>query len=144
MFFGSYQHTLDAKGRMMIPSKLREQLGSKVFIMRGYEHCISIYKEEDFLNRMKEVQKLAYNKEDPRRVVRVEARSVVEIDIDEVGRILLPKKTLDEYHIGRKIMIVGVIDHFEIWDLDAWELYISEAEKTYEEDSNNLAEREDM
>ena len=118
MFFGSYQHTLDVKGRMMIPSKLREQVGKKVFIMRGYDRCISIYKEEDFIKRMEEATKLAFNKSDPRKVVRVESQSVVELEIDEAGRILLPKRTLDQYKIGRKVMIVGVIDHFEVWDLD--------------------------
>lgn len=140
MFFGSYQHILDAKGRMMIPSKFRSQIGEKVFIMRGYDRCISIYKEEDFLHRMEEAQKLYYNKEDPRRVVRVETRSVVELEIDDAGRILLPKKTLSNYEIGRKVMIVGVIDHFEVWDLDAWNKYIDEAEKSYETDSDNLKE----
>ena len=143
MFFGSYQHTLDAKGRMMIPSKLREQVGKKVFIMRGYDRFISIYKEEDFIKRMEEATKLAFNKSDPRKVVRVESQSVVELEIDEAGRILLPKKTLDQYKIGRKVMIVGVIDHFEVWDLDSWEQYLKEADDSYEDMSDNLEEGND-
>lgn len=143
MFFGSYQHTLDAKGRMIIPSKLREQVGKKVFIMRGYDRCISIYKEEDFIKRMEEATKLAFNKSDPRKVVRVESQSVVELEIDEAGRILLPKRTLDQYKIGRKVMIVGVIDHFEVWDLDSWEQYLKEADDSYEDMSDNLEEGND-
>ena len=111
--------------------------------MRGYDRCISIYKEEDFIKRMEEATKLAFNKSDPRKVVRVESQSVVELEIDEAGRILLPKRTLDQYKIGRKVMIVGVIDHFEVWDLDSWEQYLKEADDSYEDMSDNLEEGND-
>ena len=142
MFFGSYQHTLDAKGRMIIPSRLKDQVGDRLFIMKGYDGCLSVYKEEDFLNKIAELKKLPFNKRESRDVTRVEMSSVVNLEIDDGGRILLPKRVLTEHNIGRKIMIVGVIDHFEIWDLDAWEDYISKKNDLYEETADSLNKQE--
>lgn len=138
MFFGSYQHTLDAKGRMTIPSRMKDQVGSQLFILKGYDGCISVYKEEDFLKKMQELQKLPFNQLDSRDCVRLELASVVDLEVDEVGRVLLPKKVLQSYKIGKKVMIVGVLDHFEIWDLAAWEKYSNEKDALYEQKANLL------
>lgn len=138
MFFGSYQHTLDAKGRMAIPSRMKDQVGSVLFIMKGFDGCISVYKEEDFQNKMNELRKLPFNELDSRDYIRAELSSVVDLEVDDAGRILLPKRVLQSYNIGKQIMIVGMLDHFEIWDLDAWTKYIDEKNKLYEEKANNL------
>ena len=138
MFFGSYQHTLDAKGRMTIPSRMKDEVGSILFIMKGFDGCISVYKEEDFQNKMNELKKLPFNQLDSRDYIRAELSSVVDLEVDDVGRVLLPKKVLQSYNIGKKIMIVGMLDHFEIWDLDAWNDYIDEKNKQYEEKANLL------
>lgn len=138
MFFGSYQHTLDAKGRMTIPSRMKDEVGSILFIMKGFDGCISVYKEEDFQNKMNELKKLPFNQLDSRDYIRAELSSVVDLEVDDVGRVLLPKKVLQAYNIGKKIMIVGMLDHFEIWDLDAWNDYINEKNKLYEEKANHL------
>ncbi|MCH5180383.1 MAG: division/cell wall cluster transcriptional repressor MraZ [Erysipelotrichales bacterium] len=138
MFFGSYQHTLDAKGRMTIPSKMKDQVGSVLFIMKGFDGCISVYKEEDFQNKMNELRKLPFNELDSRDYMRAELSSVVDLEVDDAGRILLPKRVLQSYNIGKQIMIVGMLDHFEIWDLDAWTNYINEKNKLYEEKANKL------
>ena len=138
MFFGSYQHTLDAKGRMTIPSRMKDQVGSVLFIMKGFDGCISVYKEEDFQNKMNELRKLPFNQLESRDYIRAELSSVVDLEVDDVGRILLPKRVLQSYNIGKQIMIVGMLDHFEIWDLDSWSNYIDEKNKQYEEKANLL------
>ncbi len=138
MFFGSYQHTLDAKGRLTIPSKMKDEVGTVLFIMKGYDGCISVFKQQDFQNKMNELEKLPFNQMDSRDCMRIEVSSVVDLEVDEAFRILLPKKVLRDYKIGKKVMIVGMLDHFEIWDLESWKSYLSEKEKLYEEKANSL------
>lgn len=138
MFFGSYSHTLDNKGRLMIPAKLRNEAGGRLYILKGYEGSLSIYKEADFLNLTAALEDLSYNQRDTRDVQRITLASVVELEVDAQGRIQLPSKLLGDYRISRSVVVVGVINHFEIWDAVAWENYLKQNEKDYEAKAEKL------
>ena len=143
MFYGSYEYNIDEKGRVVIPAKMRDSIGSKLYLIRGYEGCISLYKEEDFEKFVTKVQSLPFNKAKVRNYARVLLASVAELNIDRQGRMLIPTKTLKEYNIGSKVMILGQIDHLEIWDLDHWNQYKSESEKDFELDAESLLESDE-
>jgi MraZ protein len=138
MFFGSYNHSLDSKGRLMIPSKMRDYAGSKVYIMKGFDGCLSVYREADFQKELESLSSLPFNQKSTRDISRVALASVSDIDVDSAGRIQLPSKLLSLYNIGKDVMVVGVLDHFEIWDQVAWEKYLLENENSYESKSEAL------
>ena len=138
MFFGSYEHNLDAKGRLMVPSRIRNQAGNKLYIMKGFDGCLSLYREEDFAKKVEELSNLSFSSKDARDVSRIALASVSDIEVDKLGRIQLPTKLLSQYNIGKQVVVVGVIDHFEVWDAKAWESYTKENESLYEEKSETL------
>ncbi|HOC81199.1 MAG TPA: division/cell wall cluster transcriptional repressor MraZ, partial [Bacilli bacterium] len=124
MFFGSYSHTLDNKGRLMIPAKMRNEAGGRLYVLKGYEGSLSVYKEVDFQSLTSALENLSYNQRDTRDVQRITLASVVELEVDAQGRIQLPSKLLSDYKISRSVVVVGVINHFEIWDAATWENYL--------------------
>ena len=138
MFFGSYEFNIDDKGRVVIPSKMRDEVGSKLYLIKGFEGCISLYKEEDFQKYISKIQSLPYEKSKVRKYTRLLLSSVVELNIDRQGRMLIPVKTLKEYKIGDRAMILGEIDHIEIRDLDSWNSYKEESNKDFELDAESL------
>jgi MraZ protein len=138
MFFGSYSHTLDNKGRLMIPAKMRNEAGGRLYVLKGYEGSLSVYKEVDFQSLTSALENLSYNQRDTRDVQRITLASVVELEVDAQGRIQLPSKLLSDYKISRSVVVVGVINHFEIWDAAAWENYLKQNEKDYEAKAEKL------
>ena len=138
MFFGSYEYTVDQKGRVPLPSKFRGEVGDKLYLLKGYEDCISLYKEEDFRKLIANIQNLPYERAKVRQKSRLLASSITEISVDKVGRIEHPKKVISEHHIEKDVVVIGVIDHIEIWDTKKWDEYKTEGEKTFDIDAESL------
>jgi MraZ protein len=132
MFFGNYQHTLDNKGRLVIPSKMRDEAGDLLYIMKGYEGCLSVFKESTFQSEVQKINALPFNQKNARDYIRMQLSSVVELEVDKQGRIQLPTQLLSDYHIGKTVVVVGVVDHFEIWDTLSWVQYLKDNEGSYE------------
>ncbi len=139
MYYGSFSYHLDEKGRLLLNKKFRAQLGDKVYILKGYDGALSLYDETSFDAYMKAMQELPIlNSKDARDVYRIALSSVYDLAIDKVGRIVIPASLLSRYNISRDVMVIGLIDHFEIWDKDKWESYLSDNEKDYEIKSEKL------
>ena len=140
MFFGSYSYNIDDKGRIVIPSKFRQEAGEKLYLMRGFDGCISLYKTEDFIRYVEEVKKLPKENAKSRAYLRLLLSSTVELSIDKQGRSLIPKETLKKFGFDNNIaiMFVGQIDHIEVWQLEEWENYQKLHEDSYEEDAEEL------
>lgn len=138
MFFGSYEYNIDEKGRISIPSKFRNEIGDRLYLIKGYEGCISLYKEEYFQRYITNIQNLPYEKAKVRQHARILLQSVVELSIDKAGRVLIPSRTLKEYNIGKSVLLLGSLDHLEIWDIDKWNAYKEENEKNFELDAEDL------
>ena len=140
MYFGYYEHSLDDKGRLMIPSKLREGLssGSPLFVIKGFDGCLSIYNESAFSVLCDNLQKLQYESKDNRSYIRNVLSSVVQLNVDKLGRIQIPTLVLAKFNISRQVAVIGVGDHFEVWDLEAYAKYDEENSSRYEEVADNL------
>jgi len=138
MFFGKYESNLDEKGRVVIPSKYREELGDKLYLIKGFEGCVSLYKEEDFTNFIDNLKRLQYEKSKVRQYQRLLLESVVELTIDKHGRVLIPTRTLKEYEISSKVTIVGVINHLELWNSIKYDNYKKDNEGNFELDAESL------
>ena len=143
MFFGSYTHNLDEKGRLVIPSKMREELGLKAYILKGFDGALSIFKEEDFINLTNELKNLPFNKKNSRVYLRIQLASACELDIDRQGRALLPTQLLNKYQIGKEVIVIGALDHIEVWNKKDYEAYEKNADSSFENIAEELDEKED-
>ena len=138
MFFGTYEHNLDEKGRLVIPSKFREEVGSKIYIMKGFDKSLSIYKESEFEKLSKEFDTYSFNHKTYRDYLRVRLASTFELDVDKQGRVQLPTQLLKKYNIGKEVVVIGAGDHLEVWNKSEFEAYEKEADSEFEENAENL------
>ena len=138
MFFGSYQHNLDAKGRLLLPSRFRNEAGNLLYIMKGFDGALSIFKEVDFKKLVDNIENHPFNKKDSRDYIRVQLASVREMEVDSLGRILIPKEILNKYHLGREVIVIGVGDHIEIWNREDYERYEQETNEAFERIAENI------
>ena len=143
MFFGSYTHNLDDKGRLVIPSKMREELGLKAYILKGFDGALSIYKESEFQNLVVELKNLPFNKKNSRAYLRIQLASACELDIDRQGRALLPTQLLNKYQIGKEVIVIGALDHIEVWNRKDYEEYEKNADSSFETIAEELSGNED-
>lgn len=138
MFFGRFNHSLDDKGRLVIPSKMRDQFSRLIYIMKGYDGALAIYKEQEFLKLVEQAEKLDFNKKNTRFYLRSQLASTCELELDKQGRVQIPTQLLNQYQIGKDVIIIGVGDHIEVWDKAIYEKYENEANENFEEIAENL------
>ena len=137
MFFGNYAHSLDEKGRLVIPRKMRDELGYKVYIMKGYDGALSIFKEEAFNKLVEELESLSFDRKENRDYLRIKLASVVDLDVDKMGRVQIPQALLVKYQIGKDVIVLGSGNHIEVWDAKKYKEYFSSIEDEFE----GIAER---
>jgi MraZ protein len=140
MFFGSYLYSIDEKGRLVIPSKMRGISGNTVFAMRGFEKCLTLYTQETFEKFANQLQTLNFNQVQVRQYVRLALASVVELTFDTHGRIQLPVETMKAFGLQKQVKIIGVNDHMEIWDLDQWTEYEKDQQVNFESNAEDLGQ----
>ena len=138
MFIGTYYHNLDEKCRLVIPSKMRDELGSRAYILKGFDGALSIYKESEFIELAQKLQKLPFNKKDARAYLRIQLASACELDIDRQGRALLPTQLLNKYGIGKEVAVIGAYDHIEVWNKADYEAYEQNANTSFEDIAEGL------
>ena len=138
MFFGNYSHSLDEKGRLVIPRKMREVLGLKIFIMKGFDGALAIYKEEAFSALVEELKKYSFNKKENRDYLRIKLASIVELEVDKLGRVQIPQAILTKYHISKDVVVLGAGDHIEVWDNKSFDEYYNSVEEDYEDIAERL------
>jgi len=138
MLFGSCSHTLDEKNRLVIPSRMRSEIGTHLYIMKGFDGALSIYPEASFQKLMNEFNSLLFNKKDSRSYLRVQLATTSELDLDKLGRAVIPNSLLSKYNISKEVIVLGAGDHIEVWDAKAYREYESEAESNFEDIAENL------
>lgn len=143
MFYGSYFHVLDEKNRLYLPSKLRQNAGERLYILKGYDGTLAIYTEESFKKYTEELSTLSFANPLSRDVSRVALSSVYELEFDKANRIQIPTALIERYEITKDVVVLGVIDHIELWSKDKWENYLKENEKDFEEKSEQLFKKND-
>lgn len=125
---GTYQHTLDAKGRLFIPAKLREELGETFYVTISREHCLYAYNEADWQRLSEKAMELPYSAQSRLRPMFAFA---CKCEPDAQGRILLPQSLREKIGLGREVTVVGVNNHAEFWNKAEWD-EICAAESTPE------------
>lgn len=138
MFFGQYEHSIDEKNRLMIPRKMRDEAGVKLFIMKGFDGALAIYKADAFEKLVNETEALPFNMRNARDYMRATLASVSEIDVDKQGRIQIPTYLMNKYNISKDVVIIGVGDHFEVWAKEAYEAYEKRVNEEFESNAESL------
>ncbi|PWG00631.1 division/cell wall cluster transcriptional repressor MraZ [Levilactobacillus bambusae] len=138
MFMGEFKHSIDSKGRLIIPAKFREQLGSEFVVTRGMDGCLFGYPMSAWHDLEDKLNQLPLNKKDARAFVRFFYSAATECQVDKQGRINLPEPLIDHAAIQKGCVIVGVADRFEIWSEDRWDSFSNDAEENFDEIAENL------
>jgi len=123
LFYGEYQHSLDAKGRMIVPSKFREGLGEKFILTKGLDECLFAYSLEEWSNLEQKLKTLPFTDKDVRAFVRFFFAGATECELDKQGRILIPQNLRDYAKLEKELYIIGVSTRVEIWEKNKWEEY---------------------
>ncbi len=140
MFLGEYRHSIDTKGRLFIPARFRSGENQRFYVNRGLDGCLSVFTEEGWNAQQARVNEMDMMKKDARDFKRIYFSNAAETVCDRQGRINLPAPLLKVANLEREVVVVGVSDHFEIWDTHRWEEYQHESSKRYEEIAENLAQ----
>ena len=142
MFYGEYEHTIDKKGRLIIPSKFREFLKEydleKLYITRGLDKCLFVFTESEWKSQESKFKSISFTKSEARKFNRFYFAGAVQIECDRQGTILIPKYLKDYAGIKRDVMIIGVSNRIEVWSKDAWHQYYDDAKGSFEDIAEKL------
>ncbi len=114
---GEYQHSLDAKGRLFIPARLRDELGAEFYVTLSMDHCLNAYSAEQWDIFSSKVNAMPYIKQ---RAMRPLFSNACKCELDTQGRILLPQKLRDQAGLTKNVTVLGSNNHAEFWDSDEW------------------------
>ncbi|MCI5971147.1 MAG: division/cell wall cluster transcriptional repressor MraZ [Clostridia bacterium] len=122
-FSGEYQHSVDAKGRMIVPSKFRDLLGETFMVTRGLDNCLFVYPKEAWEAFTQKLKQLPISNTNARQFVRFFLSGAVECELDKQGRILLPQNLRTYADISKDVAVIGVGERAEIWNSEQWKAY---------------------
>ncbi|MFN8035895.1 MAG: division/cell wall cluster transcriptional repressor MraZ [Acidimicrobiia bacterium] len=120
MFLGEFQHSLDAKGRVILPAKFRDQLVDGAFVAKGGDGCLFVYTAEEFLNVATDVREKAKQAVTAREAARTFFSGAAEIAPDKQGRVAIPQHLREFAGLERDVVVAGVFSRIEIWDSARW------------------------
>jgi len=140
MFMGEYRHNLDAKGRIIIPARFRDELGPVIVLTRGLDGCIAVYTRTQWQNVLDQLSRLPSTKREARQYVHFMTAKAAECEIDGQGRVLIPLSLAEEVKIDKECVVLGINDHVEIWSRPLWDSYYKAASTSIEDVAEALTE----
>lgn len=124
VFFGEYRVSFSAPGRLVLPKKIRELLKGDTFILtKGFDFCLAGFDRDDWQERARDLLQVSLLEQENLEKRRLIISSVVYLEIDSQGRFVIPKNLLDYASLKKEAVIIGVGDHFEIWNPEKWKKY---------------------
>lgn len=138
MFIGEYHHSIDDKGRLIIPSKFREELGEKFIVTRGIENCLFVYSEESWQKIVDKLETLPFTKKDARQFIRFFLSGASEAEFDKQGRINIPSPLITYANIHKECIVIGTGDRLEIWSKESWDEFFISAKDSMSDIAENL------
>ncbi len=138
MFMGEYQHSVDTKGRLIVPARLREGLGDRFIATKGLETCLFVFPPKEWEAFGEKLRSLPLASGAARAFTRLFFSGATECEVDPQGRILLPANLRQYADIDRDVVVVGVSSRVEIWSKPKWEEYCQKAEQSFEETAEKL------
>ncbi|WP_069997548.1 division/cell wall cluster transcriptional repressor MraZ [Cellulosilyticum sp. I15G10I2] len=126
MFIGEYKHSLDEKGRVIVPAKYREKLGDNFILTKGLDGCLFIYPLSEWMLFEQKLKQLPLTNTQARKFVRFFLSGAIECNSDKQGRILIPNNLRVYSEIEKDIVFIGMSTRIEIWSIDKWDNYNEE------------------
>jgi len=140
MFIGEYSHTIDEKKRLAIPAKFRQTLGKKAVITRGLDNCLFLFPLKEWDALAEKLGKLPIGQSSARGFVRLMMAGAMDVEIDGLGRILLPDYLKEYASLKKKVVIAGLLSRIEIWDEIKWNAYKKKSEMAVGDMAERLGE----
>lgn len=138
MFMGEFHHSIDEKGRLIIPSKFRNELGKKFIVTRGIEECLFVYSLEEWNNMVSNLKELPFTRKDARTFMRMFLSGATECELDGNGRINIPSPLINYASIQKECVVIGVNERLEIWSNDKYEEFFNNNIDRFDEIAENL------
>ena len=135
---GEYQHSVDAKGRLIIPSKFREQLSEIFVITRGLDNCLFGYPMDEWRKLEEKLKALPMTKKDARQFARFFFSGATEVELDKQGRVNIPTTLMQYAGLAKECVVIGVSNRIEIWAKENWEPYFEESQNSFSDIAENL------
>lgn len=138
MLTGEYQHNMDPKGRVTIPSRFREDLGERFYVCKGLDGCLFLLSQEQWDKLAEKLSAMPLSQ--GKAIQRYFFSGVAEAEPDKQGRILIPPKLREHAGLNKDVTVIGMMTRAEIWDTERWEAYNQEqTEESIEESMNFLS-----
>ena len=138
MFMGEFQHSIDAKGRLIIPAKFREKLGENFVVTRGLDGCLFGYPQDEWEKLEVKLNEMPLAKKDARLFVRFFYSAATECELDKQGHINIPQSLRQHANLEKSCVIVGVSNRIEIWDETRWQAFTDAAEEYFDEIAESM------
>ena len=146
MFYGEYAHSLDKKGRLIVPSKFREifkeHFAEKFYITRGLDKCLFVFTEEEWKTQERKFKDMPFTRGEARKFNRLYFSGACEVTCDKRGRILIAQYLKEYAEIKSDVVIVGVSDRIEIWAKDKWKDFFAQSKDSFEDLAEKLLDPE--
>ncbi len=140
MLLGEYNHNIDDKGRVSVPSKFRDDLGTSFIVTKGLDNCLFAYSKEEWTKFEDKLKTLPLTNPNARNFIRFFFSGATECEIDKLGRINIPQSLREYASLGREVTIIGVSTRVEIWNREKWNNYTSEENMDLDEITAHMAE----
>lgn len=138
MLMGEYHHTIDEKGRLILPSKFREDLGSEFVVTRGLEECLFVYPKIEWEKITQKLKNLPFTKKDARSFMRFFLSGATATVFDKQGRINITSSLISYADLKKECVIIGVGDRLEIWSLEKWDAFYDNNKNVLSDIAENL------
>lgn len=140
MLIGEYVHSIDAKKRLAVPSKLRKEFGERAVLTKGLDSCLFLYPVSEWQKVSEKMSSLPTGQAGARSLQRTMFGGASEVELDQLGRILVPDYLKEYAGLKQKVVLAGVQNRLEIWDEEKWRAYTKEAEKNADMIAEKLGE----
>lgn len=140
MFMGEYQHSIDDKGRMIIPAKFRDDLGLSFIVTRGLDQSLFVYPLDEWKILEQKLKSLPLMKSDARAFTRFFFSGATECELDKQGRVNIPSNLRQHAKLTKETVVIGVSNRVEVWSKDVWESYAQQSEESFNEIAEKLVD----
>ncbi|GEL07290.1 division/cell wall cluster transcriptional repressor MraZ [Salisediminibacterium halotolerans] len=140
MFMGEYHHNIDDKGRLIIPAKFRDGLGSAFVITRGMDQCLFVYPMEEWKQLEEKLKSLPFTKKDARAFTRFFFSGAMECELDKQGRASIAQTLRSYAELEKECVVIGVSNRVEIWSKPIWESYFADSEESFSEIAESMVD----
>lgn len=137
---GEYLHTIDVKGRLIIPARFREGLGDRFVVTKGLDNCLFVYPQDEWGALEKKLKSLPFTRADARAFVRFFFSGAGECEVDKQGRILIPANLREYAQLSKDVVVLGVSSRVEIWSKEQWDKYNNMAAENFEEIAEKIVD----